>query len=127
MGIVKKNSIVLVDYANQARERGANAREAMLQAGPVRLRPILMTSIATMMAAVPAASGLGAGSEVRTPMAIAVIGGVVVSTVLSLLVVPAFYVVSDDMKEYLGRRLFGRAPAAATPELPKPKPTTDAH
>ena len=120
MGIVKKNSIILVDYANQARLRGASAREAMLEAGPVRLRPILMTSIATMMAAVPAASGLGAGSEVRTPMAVAVIGGVIVSTALSLLVVPCFYVVADRMKERTMRLLGRGTPAPApTTELPR--------
>lgn len=95
MGIVKKNSIILVDYANRARAEGQNAREAMLTAGPLRLRPILMTSVATMMAAIPPALGLGAGSEIRTPMAIAVIGGLLVSTALSLLVVPAFYVTAD--------------------------------
>jgi hydrophobe/amphiphile efflux-1 (HAE1) family protein len=95
MGIVKKNSIILVDYANQARAEGLNARDAMLRAGPIRLRPILMTSVATLMAALPPALGLGSGSEIRTPMAIAVIGGLVVSTALSLLVVPAFYVTAD--------------------------------
>jgi multidrug efflux pump subunit AcrB len=95
MGIVKKNSIILVDYANQLRAEGADAVTAMARAGPVRLRPILMTSIATLMAALPASLGLGPGSEVRAPMAVAVIGGLVVSTALSLLVVPAFYVVAD--------------------------------
>jgi hydrophobe/amphiphile efflux-1 (HAE1) family protein len=95
MGIVKKNSIILVDYANQLRTQGHDALSAMRTAGPVRLRPILMTSIATLMAAVPSALGLGPGSEVRAPMAVAVIGGLVVSTMLSLLVVPAFYVVAD--------------------------------
>ncbi len=104
MGIVKKNSIILVDYANQAREAGADAATAMLRAGPVRLRPILMTSIATLMAAVPAALGLGPGSEVRAPMAVCVIGGLVVSTALSLLVVPAFYVVADRLVTKLRRR-----------------------
>jgi multidrug efflux pump len=97
MGIVKKNSIILVDYANQARADGLGARDAMLRAGPIRLRPILMTSAATMMAALPPALGLGSGSEIRTPMAIAVIGGLIVSTVLSLLVVPAFYVTTDSL------------------------------
>jgi multidrug efflux pump len=95
MGIVKKNSIILVDYALQARREGKNAVEAMLIAGPVRLRPILMTSTATFMSAVPAALALGSGSEVRAPMAVAVLGGLFVSTALSLLVVPAFYVVAD--------------------------------
>ena len=103
-GIVKKNSIILVDYAQRAREQGADARQAMMTAGPTRLRPILMTSFATGVAAVPAAVGLGEGSETRTPMAIAVIGGLVVSTALSLFVVPAFYVVADRVKGYLARR-----------------------
>ena len=93
MGIVKKNSIILVDYTNQLRERGLDTLNALLKAGPVRLRPILMTSIATMMAAIPPAAGIGSGSEIRAPMAVAVIGGLIVATVLSLLVVPAFYLV----------------------------------
>jgi hydrophobe/amphiphile efflux-1 (HAE1) family protein len=104
MGIVKKNSIILVDYTNQLRERGRDALEALLEAGPVRLRPILMTSTATMMAAVPASLGLGAGSETRAPMAIAVIGGLIVSTALSLLVVPGFYLLADRAKAALGAR-----------------------
>jgi hydrophobe/amphiphile efflux-1 (HAE1) family protein len=96
MGIVKKNSIILVDHANEVREHDhLGAREAMLRAGPVRLRPILMTAVATLMAAVPSALGLGPGSETRGPMADAVIGGLILSTALSLLVVPAFYVVVD--------------------------------
>lgn len=102
MGIVKKNSIILVDYANQKRDEGEDALNAMRIAGPLRLRPILMTSIATGMAAVPAALALGPGSETRAPMSFAIIGGLAVSTVLSLLVVPAFYVVSDRLSRKLG-------------------------
>lgn len=98
MGLVKKNSIILVDYATQVRAEGKTAREAMLEAGPMRLRPIVMTSLATMMAAVPAALALGPGAEVKRPMAIAVLGGVAVSTLLSLWVVPAFYVLADAAK-----------------------------
>jgi multidrug efflux pump subunit AcrB len=98
MGIVKKNSIILVDFANQMRAQGMNAIDAMKKAGPVRLRPILMTAAATLMAAIPPALGIGPGSEIRTPMAIAIIGGLVLSTVLSLLVVPAFYIVIDRKK-----------------------------
>jgi hydrophobe/amphiphile efflux-1 (HAE1) family protein len=97
MGIVKKNSIILVDYANAFRNQGFGARESMEKAGPIRLRPILMTATATMMAAIPPALGIGSGSEIRMPMAIAVIGGLVLSTALSLVVVPAFYVVSDKL------------------------------
>jgi len=97
MGIVKKNSIILVDYANKFREEGSAAREAMEQAGPIRLRPIVMTAVSTLMAAIPPALGIGPGSEIRMPMAIAIIGGLVLSTVLSLVVVPAFYVVTDGL------------------------------
>jgi multidrug efflux pump subunit AcrB len=110
MGIVKKNSIILVDYANAFREKGFGARESMEKAGPIRLRPILMTATATMMAAIPPALGIGSGSEIRMPMAIAVIGGLVLSTALSLVVVPAFYVVSDK----LGKKKRGVGPQEPT-------------
>jgi multidrug efflux pump subunit AcrB len=109
MGIVKKNSIILVDYAAEVRHKEKlDAVTAMLRAGPVRLRPILMTAVATMMAAVPSALGLGPGAETRGPMADAVIGGLVLSTALSLLVVPAFYVVADRLTG--GRRVGAPAP-----------------
>jgi hydrophobe/amphiphile efflux-1 (HAE1) family protein len=113
MGIVKKNSILLVEYANQVREHEPelDALEAMKKAGPLRLRPILMTTIATMMSAVPPILGLGPGTETRSPMAAAVLGGLTVSTILSLLVVPAFYVTSDRAKIYLGG-FFGPKKAA---------------
>jgi len=92
MGIVKKNSILLVDFTNQVRARGnVSIREALQEACPIRLRPILMTSFATIAAALPLALAIGPGAELRAPMAIAVIGGVVVSTLLTLFVVPAVY------------------------------------
>ena len=92
MGIVKKNSILLVDFTNQVRDRGGIAvRAALLEACPIRLRPILMTSFATIAAALPLALALGPGAELRAPMAIAVIGGVLVSTLLTLFVVPCVY------------------------------------
>jgi hydrophobe/amphiphile efflux-1 (HAE1) family protein len=118
MGIVKKNSILLVDFTNQIRQRGRSTLAALLRAGPIRLRPILMTSVATMMAATPVALGLGAGSETRQPMAIAVIGGLIVSTALSLLVVPAFYLLADRAKVRLRhlRRRRATAPAAKPAE-----------
>ncbi|WDT76040.1 MAG: efflux RND transporter permease subunit [Candidatus Manganitrophus sp.] len=123
MGIVKKNSIILVDYANQIREEGGgDAATAMLRAGPVRLRPILMTSASTLMAAVPAALALGSGSEIRSPMAMAVIGGLIVSTVLSLFVVPAFYVVADRVAVKVKGWRSGRrqvAPVETEPKLMK--------
>ncbi|HEX8251758.1 MAG TPA: efflux RND transporter permease subunit [Thermoanaerobaculia bacterium] len=101
LGIAKKNSIILVDYAVQKQREGMSALDAMLTAGPVRLRPIMMTSAATLMAAVPPALALGPGAETRGPMATAIIGGLVISPALSLLVVPAFFVVADNMKTKL--------------------------
>jgi hydrophobe/amphiphile efflux-1 (HAE1) family protein len=91
MGIVKKNSILLVDFTNQRRAEGDAPDEALLHACPVRLRPILMTSIATIAGAVPEALNFGAGAETRVPMAISIIGGVAVSTFLTLFVVPCVY------------------------------------
>ncbi len=91
MGIVKKNSIMLVDFTNQRREEGLQVREALLSACPQRLRPILMTSFATMAAAVPPALALGPGAESRIPMAVVILGGVFVSTFLTLFVVPCAY------------------------------------
>jgi hydrophobe/amphiphile efflux-1 (HAE1) family protein len=91
MGIVKKNSILLVDFTNRAREAGMGVKEALLSACPTRLRPILMTSLATVAGALPAAMSFGPGAETRQPMAVAVIGGVLVSTVLTLYVVPCVY------------------------------------
>jgi multidrug efflux pump len=108
LGIVKKNSIILVDYANAFRAQGFSPQEAMEKAGPVRLRPILMTATATLMAAIPPALGIGSGAEIRMPMAIAVIGGLVLSTVLSLIVVPAFYVIAERW----GRKKKAAAPKA---------------
>jgi multidrug efflux pump subunit AcrB len=99
MGLVKKNSILLVEYANQLREtEGLETPEALRRAGPLRLRPILMTTVATMMAAVPAVLGLGPGAETRGPMGAAVLGGLALSTLLCLLVVPAFYLLSDRLR-----------------------------
>ena len=91
MGIVKKNSILLVDFTNQLREQGVKVHDALMQACPIRLRPILMTSISTIAAAVPPALAIGPGAETRIPMAIAVIGGLTLSTILTLLVVPCAY------------------------------------
>ncbi|MDD4932169.1 MAG: efflux RND transporter permease subunit, partial [Methylacidiphilaceae bacterium] len=92
MGIAKKNSILLVEFTNQKRLLdGLPVREALLEAGPIRLRPILMTSVATLAAALPPALAIGPGSESRIPMAITILGGVTVSTFFTLLVVPAAY------------------------------------
>lgn len=92
MGIVKKNSILLVEFTNTVRDKGqGNVKEALLEACPVRLRPILMTSFACITAAIPEALSLGPGSETSIPMAVSIIGGVTVSTFLTLYVVPCVY------------------------------------
>jgi len=93
LGIAKKNSILLVEFTNQLREQGLSPLEALQKACPIRYRPILMTSVSTIAAAVPAALAMGPGAETRIPMAIAVIGGMVVSTVLTLIVIPCAYLV----------------------------------
>ena len=103
MGLVTKNAILLVDFANQARNRGVARSEALLQAAQVRLRPILMTSLAMIFGMLPLAFGLGSGSEQRAPMGQAVIGGVITSSLLTLLVVPVLYSLLDDLSEKLRR------------------------
>lgn len=101
MGIVKKNSILLVEFANSFRlgKENVNSVSAMMEAGKVRLRPILMTSFATIAGAIPSALARSEGSELTRPMAITVIGGVFVSTFLTLLVIPAIYAMSDRFKK----------------------------
>jgi multidrug efflux pump subunit AcrB len=91
MGVVKKNSILLVEFMNRKRAEGMPLKEAIVKAAPIRLRPILMTSAATIAAAFPIALGIGVGSETRQPMALAIIGGVFVSTLFTLLVIPCAY------------------------------------
>ncbi|MGH7569146.1 MAG: efflux RND transporter permease subunit, partial [Gemmatimonadales bacterium] len=111
IGLVTKNSILLVTYANDLRERGRDALAAMLEAGRIRLRPILMTSVATIFGALPIALGLGAGAGSRRPLGYAIIGGMVVSTLLTLFLVPAVFVVLERLRS---RRAAGlRQPAAA--------------
>ncbi|MCE0498863.1 MAG: efflux RND transporter permease subunit, partial [Methylacidiphilales bacterium] len=129
MGIVKKNSILLVEFANQKRfMEGLSPREAILSAGPIRLRPILMTSLATLAAAVPPALALGPGAESRIPMAITVIGGVLVSTFFTLLVVPCAYslLVRLESRSHPEQELYGgpvnpvMRPGHETPGAPQP-------
>ena len=91
VGLVAKNSILLIDLTNQRRVEGLTAREALLEACPQRLRPVLMTSLTIVLALLPAALGFGAGADTNGPLAVAVIGGMVSSTLLTLVVVPAVY------------------------------------
>ena len=107
MGIVTKNAIMLVDFAVEEIRRGTSRLEALVEAGRKRARPIVMTTIAMVAGMLPSAFAFGDGGEFRSPMAIAVIGGLIVSTVLSLVFVPAVFTVLDDVGCLLGR-LFGR-------------------
>lgn len=107
MGIVTKNAILLVDFAIEMRHQGMPRVEAMVEAGRKRARPIIMTSIAMSAGMLPSALGVGEGGSFRAPMAIAVIGGIIVSTVLSLVVVPSFFLIMDDLSRLLGW-IFGR-------------------
>jgi HAE1 family hydrophobic/amphiphilic exporter-1 len=100
-GIVVNNAIVLVDYINRLRQRGLPRDEAIVKAGSVRLRPILMTTATTVLGLTPMALGLGDGAEIRTPMAIAVISGLISSTALTLIVIPSFYQIADRLKQRL--------------------------
>jgi HAE1 family hydrophobic/amphiphilic exporter-1 len=104
MGLVKKNAILLVDYTNVLRGRGMSRREALLQAGPVRMRPILMTTFAMIFGMLPIALAVGEGAEARAPMGIAVIGGLLTSLVLTLVVVPSAYDIFDDWQEKFKQR-----------------------
>jgi len=97
VGLAKKNAILLIDYTDQLRRSGLSRDEALLKACPVRLRPILMTSIATIAATIPVIIGLGEGSETRRPMAIAIFGGILTSTLLTLVVIPSVYRSFDIM------------------------------
>ena len=106
MGIVAKNAILLIDFAKWSEEAGMERREALIQAGRVRLRPILMTTFALIAGMVPVALGRGEGGDFRAPLGIAVIGGVLTSTVLTLLVIPTVYETLADMRDWLGARLW---------------------
>ncbi len=108
IGIVTKNSILLVEYANQLRAKGLEPTAAMLEAGRIRLRPILMTSVATIMALMPIAFGLGAGAESRRPLGYAIVGGLAFSTVLTLFLVPVAWVLLDGFREWLAGLAGGR-------------------
>jgi len=110
LGIVTKNAIMLVDFGLEAMARGMPREEAIVDAGRKRARPVVMTTVAMVAGMVPSALAIGAGGEARAPIAIAVMGGLIVSTVLSLVFVPAFFVVMDDVAR-LGRRFGPREKA----------------
>ncbi len=130
LGIVTKNAIMLVDFAIEGMHTGADRTAAILDAGHKRARPILMTTIAMAAGMAPSALAVGAGGEFRSPMAIAVIGGLLVSTVLSLLFVPAFFVIMDDLGRLLSRvfgRFIGGADEPGAGAAAKPPSAPDLH
>jgi HAE1 family hydrophobic/amphiphilic exporter-1 len=104
MGLVTKNAILLVDYTITLRHRGMERNEALLKAGPVRLRPILMTTAAMVFGMLPTALKIGEGAESRAPMAIAVIGGLITSTILTLVVIPVVYTLVDDLENFFKKK-----------------------
>jgi len=108
VGLVTKNAILLVDYTNTLRGRGMTREQALREAPPVRLRPVLMTTISMVMGMTPVAIGLGRGSEWRSPMAVGVIGGLILSTMLTLLVIPCMYSIFDDLQSWVRRVFRGR-------------------
>ena len=118
MGLVTKNAILLVDFANRAREAGMERTHALLEAARVRLRPILMTTLAMIFGMVPLAFALTEGSEQRAPMGQAVIGGVITSSLLTLVVVPVIYVYIDDLVAWAGRRWRAAAGASGAGQAP---------
>jgi multidrug efflux pump len=116
VGLVTKNSILLVEFANQQRKQGVNAHDAMVQAGIVRLRPILMTAFSTIAGILPIAIGFGAGAESRRPMGVAVVGGMLTSTFLTLLIIPVVYTLLSDFGAWW-RKVFHREPAHVSPPI----------
>lgn len=112
LGLVAKNGILLIEFTNQLREKGHGVHEALLEAGPVRLRPILMTTVAMIAGMTPVALARGDGAETRVPMAIAIIGGLITSTFLTLGIVPVVYSVLDGVRARLGA-LWSRGKKAA--------------
>jgi HAE1 family hydrophobic/amphiphilic exporter-1 len=108
MGLVTKNAILLIDFTIKLRNQGMSRFDALLEAGPRRLRPILMTSISTICGSIPVAMALGENGAFRAPMGMAVIGGMITSTLLTLLVVPAMYTIMDDMAKIPGKLMFWR-------------------
>jgi HAE1 family hydrophobic/amphiphilic exporter-1 len=119
LGLVTKNAILLIDYTNKLRERDGLPRdEALRRAGPVRLRPILMTSVAMIFGMLPSAIGTGEGAESRQPMGIAIIGGLISSTLLTLLVVPVVYSLLDPVSEWFRRHVLQTHDQPVKPEEP---------
>jgi HAE1 family hydrophobic/amphiphilic exporter-1 len=115
-GIVVNNAIVMVDYVNTLRRRGLAVDEALVEAGSVRLRPILMTTATTVLGLLPMSLGLGDGAEIRTPMALTVIAGLLSSTLLTLVVLPTAYAALESVRALASRRSRSADQAAVATE-----------
>ena len=125
MGIVAKNAILLIDFAKWAREKdGMPRREALIQAGAIRLRPIMMTTLALIAGMIPVALGIGEGAEFRAPLGRAVIGGVITSTLLTLVVIPTFYEILDEWREWVFTKLGVYKRRTAEHPIQRPAATT---
>jgi HAE1 family hydrophobic/amphiphilic exporter-1 len=127
VGIVAKNAILLIDFAKWSEEKGMDRREALIQAGRVRLRPILMTTFALVAGMVPVAMGGGEGGDFRAPLGITVIGGVITSTLLTLLVIPTVYEILADSRDWLAAKMFRSKGEAKPPRVhaPAARPATE--
>jgi HAE1 family hydrophobic/amphiphilic exporter-1 len=117
VGIAVSNAIVLVDYIQKLRERGMERNQAVAQGGAVRLRPVLMTALATILAMFPLSLGLGEGGEMTAPLATVVIGGLLVSTIITLVLVPVVYTIFDDWGIRFRDRLAHRRTAGSELEV----------
>ena len=135
VGLVGKNAILLVDFTNTLRERGRNRHDAIAEAGPTRLRPIMMTTLALICGSLPVAIGLGRGSEFRQSIFIIVLGGIILSTLLTLVVIPCSYTIFDDLSNLFAKWMkkpmpFGGPdgfnPASGTPSLDEPSVPVEA-
>ena len=118
IGLVAKNSILLVDLTNQRRAQGMDVDASLMDACPIRMRPVLMTSLTIVLALLPAALGLGAGAETNAPLAVAVIGGMITSTLLTLVVVPAAYSLVENWRD---RRVASRTGGGGAAALDAPR------
>jgi HAE1 family hydrophobic/amphiphilic exporter-1 len=122
VGLVGKNAILLVDYTNTLRARGRDRHDALVEAGPVRLRPIMMTTLAVILGMLPVALAIGRGSEFRETIGITIIGGITLSTLLTLLVIPCSYTIFDDLSNWAGRIGRGRSQRKGAGSVLAPEP-----
>ncbi len=119
VGIVKKNAIMMIDFALEAQKSGMSPGDAIYEAGLVRFRPIMMTTMAALMGTLPIALGLGAGGEARRPLGLSVVGGLVVSQLLTLYITPVVYMYMERARSFMGKRKSGKKKAIAPMREPQ--------